>query len=442
MVLIILSHFAWAQHDVNFDYSSNGIEEVKIVYPGKDIGLEKAFQDYVDKAFNNKPAKSSVLSIVAPEDGSITTAKWFFNTKDREEDCGFSAQDIADVLKNTGVTPVHVDLGLLGYTQDQMLFDIDGRFKLQPPTYFPPAKTLPYICDAGIMIIDEQNVAKISDGQHQMRSLFIEGGAMITGRFVPQDPSTTYAILNNDLLENMPYIEYCQNTTYEQYQKDIKGKDEAAFCKNMLTREQIIEKAAVDLGISKELLVIVDIPHHLDMRLFALPGGKIIVNDHNMVIQLLTDNNLLHGEYTIQDAAVKDQQKIKEALLSFNAKSKKYKFTIIPAAGKFDIVWSEKDSANEFLNRKFYANFFNGVNLKTPSSERIVLTNKAEMVTYYGKSLEESRATAERLLPLEKYWANLLARHDNIKPENVKFIGLVHGGGGAGINCRGAVCPQ
>ncbi|MDR0646003.1 MAG: hypothetical protein LBG46_03275, partial [Elusimicrobiota bacterium] len=69
------------------------LEEAKITYPPR----------------NNKTnlGKSQVkdISVIMPEDGSITTAKWFFNTNQYG---GFGVQDIADALKDTGITPVNV----------------------------------------------------------------------------------------------------------------------------------------------------------------------------------------------------------------------------------------------------------------------------------------------------------------------------------------------
>ncbi|MDR0646759.1 MAG: hypothetical protein LBG46_07490, partial [Elusimicrobiota bacterium] len=321
---------------------------------------------------------------------------------------------------------------------DQFLFGVkkDGKaeFIRQPDFWDIRTSVVLRDQDLVVRIIEQDNAAKLADSQRQMRALFIEGGAMVTGRFIADDPSTTYAIVNDSILENISTIDYCQNITLEQLKADLTQKKS---CQSPLTREDIIEIAAADLGIKKDLLVIVDDigGRHLDTEVFTLPGGKILVNDHNLLVKILADNNLLPERYNIDNtykAHTFLKDKITDALQKFNEKGEKYKFNIIPAPGASDILNIQCDSIPDCADREIKVNFFNGVNLKAPSGQRIVITNKARLVTHYIKSvppetehsssisiIERIRkrirpantkiSVTEERLPLEAYWANLLA---------------------------------
>ena len=74
---------------------------IKIGYIGIRNNLDEAFNTRKNTDMSEK------MFPVAPEDGSIITRQWFFNTN---KNGGFVTQDIYDALEGTGVNPEYVEM--------------------------------------------------------------------------------------------------------------------------------------------------------------------------------------------------------------------------------------------------------------------------------------------------------------------------------------------
>ncbi|WP_428897969.1 hypothetical protein Dip518_000156 [Parelusimicrobium proximum] len=417
-------------------------QKLNLKHPSQHDQIRNSFAFKITKAAQ----KSARAVPVAPEDGSIPLSKWFYSAG-RVND-----EQISQILKGTGVTPVSINIE--GFAQDVMLFDSKGEFMVQTPP--PIVKGMldvtgevftdndsPYLGDMELAHIDKNAAKAISPNPREMNYTFIEGGALITGRFEPSDPFSTYALVGSSAIYNLVNIynwrKENKTNAPETAAEEFYLEHHRINKNNPFTQEEIKNMIASDLGIINKdgspngsHIIFVKSDKHLDLLAFPLPGGKILLNDSEKARDILypfmpEETKLAIPIYTAPEIA------LKKSLEAFNAASKKYKFTIIPVAGNFATV-GEK---HRFNKGPLHVNFLNAVNIKTRSGRHIVLTNRARI-----QHVKDGKKQPEvRLTKLEEYWRHILLKHGGIEAGDVHFIGAFYYGNGAGIDCAGAVCP-
>ena len=296
---------------------------------------------------------------VAAEDGSTYIKKWYYCQKIENN----LDKKIFETLRANGVEPIAIKpTHGCSHLQDIALFDKKGNALLMSDELIN-ARQKNLNAVKSTFWDDAPNTKPIHITEdtfpnfRKMTHTFVEGGGLISGKFANGE---TYVIINQDNFKN----------TTKNFE---------------LTKSQAKEKIAKDLGIKTNNLFVAPMGYHLDLYVYPLPNGTLLMEK-------------------------KENRKSKFADALETELKKDNRFKIIRVQGIFSTR----------------TNFFNGFSGKNNKGEIFVITNKAKD--------DNTRHTPE----LENYWAKILIKH-KIKRENIYFLGSYHSV--AGIDCAGAISP-
>ena len=349
-----------------------------------------------------------------PEDGSSVVRKWYYSESNRHFKDPIRWKKIEAIARThkfqlMNIGPFHE------WVQDVLLFDTKGSFVAQAPYPFIPGGESDLTADLTFGVANEDQLLRVTTDYAQtywklktseMATTFIEGGGLITGVNRDQLP---YAIITTDVLGRA-----------------------RAFIKYRDGADPGVEKAkalvALDLKVDLERLYVVDSSSHIDLLMFPLPNGKILLNDPRKVsaalksltskateiekiildrmISFYEKGHARSGQFPYHQTDLNTLDKIELAL--------EKDFEVIRVAG----VFNDWETGSYLKDDRI--NFFNGTQGLDPEGTHWVMTNEAK-----------------NLKILENYWAEIIRQHSTHREVEVYFPGIYSSG--AGLDCSGAL---
>ncbi len=352
-------------------------------------------------------------SALFPEDGTGRVGRWYYS---QESSYIMNRPGVLESMQS--VAREHnftlYDVGqYYTWMQDLLLFDVNGDFVAQAKYpfqfwYFGSDDLFRGLTmgvfseDGGLNRVSEIEASRWTNVARTMESTLVEGGELITGIRKNGEP---YAIIDRLALSRA-----------QVYYNREKKKN--------YSESKVHELVAKDLGVSPKNLIPLKAPQHLDLFMLAMPGEKILIQDHRKVAPLI-DELIAKGEVPITEVArlntIADSHRTEnlKEVMHYNdlyddmAKTLELSgFDVERIAGDFSglIPWGEK------LTEK-YINFFNSFHGTDERGVHWMVTSPAGGIS-----------------SLESYWRELL------KGVRVHFVG--HYTSGMGMDCTGAMAPS
>jgi len=360
-----------------------------------------------------RPAGQEQVSPIFPEDGSMPLKCWYTykgpGSNPAKTEAALAKEGIA--VKDAGFD--------YEWIQDILFFAQDGKVLIQatdiPTGLLEKTASLTrgvFNNEDGHYVLTAympENAAGIDRNIRPLRWTVTEGGALITGRFLN---GATYAIISKSVVD-----------TAAEYYRYQTGKT--------ISDEQAKALVAEDLGISPANVFPVAYYKHLDLVIFPLPDGRLLMHDPSKAVDtlrcVLASNPpakekarlkkmltlYLKGFNGEKAIAPREQENIDEL-----AAQLKDHFRIVRVAGIFREVRNYANSDMKYVGE--YINFFNGFPARGQDGKLFAITNEAEGLT-----------------SLEAYWKSVLAKAGI---DRVYFTGQY--AYGAGLDCRGAQSPM
>ena len=349
-----------------------------------------------------------------PEDGSSVVSKWYFSGHNLHFKDPIRWKKIEEIARKHKFQLINIGQ-FHEWVQDILLFDTEGSFVAQAPYPFIPGGESDLTAGLTFGVANEDQLLRITTDYAQtywklktseMATTFIEGGELITG--VNRD-KLPYAIITNDVIGRArAFIKYKDGAD--------PGEDKAKAL------------VALDLKVDLERLYVVNSSQHIDLLMFPLPNGKILLNDPRKVSSTLKSLTLKASE---------SEKIILDRMISFyekgHAKSGQFPYhqldlnmldkielalekdlEVIRVAG----VFNDWETGSYLKDEKI--NFFNGLQGLDPEGNHWVMTNEAK-----------------NLKILENYWAEIIHQHSAHHSVEVYFPGIYSLG--AGLDCSGAL---
>lgn len=344
----------------------------------------------------------SVVSLFA-EDGSAVIREWVYSG----DSDYWKAQDgrntrVLDALAAEGVSPRPLPLSV-DWLQDILFFSDEGVPILNAPypsseSIFRGEMALHIFNEDGLSIFPTRLAQIFAPVPRRLQWSFLEGGALISGRFLDGKP---YVISNLALLQRLQrFIQYRQGL--------------------LVTETEARELLALDLAVDPQHLFLIPTLRHLDTFMMALPGGRILLHDLSLVESALRnaltetpfgfDRQMLLEMVEHNRASAEGSRALSDTTTQA-LKVLQTSFHVERVAGIFLTPAGLGRAAGETTN------FFNGFHGRSPrDGEYFQVTNRS-----HAKALEQ-------------HWSREMARL-SIRPERIYFAG--HYLDGAGLNCAG-----
>lgn len=318
-----------------------------------------------------------------PEDASHVVKAWYFSSENRHYKNKTVWTQLEMISKKHNFELINIGPSY-EWSQDSLLFDEQGSFLITPP--IEDSSFLDGI-SLGISRSWEEDPDRIPfritqefpfrfHSYRQLNLAFVEGGNLISGRFVNGEP---YVIVEERVVSRA-----------QKYIKAMKGI--------VISYKEAREAIAEELGVQPSRLYEIRSNKHLDLLMMPLPGGIILLHDPNKVPFVLESVAKLNSSPIDPYSFANDQLNAIENQLSDD-------FKIVRVAGAFEDL---------------QINFFNGFQGRDEKGNYWQVTN-----------------SAKGLKNLEEYWEATVKAH--LPNENVSlyFPGIYSYG--AGIDCSGAV---
>lgn len=361
-----------------------------------------------------------------PEDGSQRVEVWYFSARVLENNLRADIAwrevyaDMYFAFKAEGV-----EMRDIGYdydwVQDIALFDKLGNLILMAP--MPERSDVLLELTEGVYNdalakpklerLSETNAHQLGIPQRSMRYTLVEGGEMISGRFKNGRP---YAILRDAV----------RRRTQAYY---------AWLHKKPLSSTQATALISRDLGIPATDLIFINLDAHVDLYIQALPGGRVLVQDHKLtlpVLRTLVKRSKEKDEKTRLQAMVKlysrphlPQQTTNAVIMPVaydKAEALSLDVAAIALAKRFSVrrvtgIFREPIRTFPFRVED-RINFLNGVTGRNHRGRVFVVTNRGGNINI-----------------LHAYWVKVL-QAEGVRKQNIHFVGEYNDG--AGLDCMGA----
>ena len=353
-----------------------------------------------------------------PEDGTLEIKKWYYSPNEisyvyKDED---HFDDVLNAFRSVNIEPINTFIG--HFFQDIGLFDIDGNLVLQHVPIYSPSSgaihsydryfsgftmevfTPPDWGDNYIVnLLRPDDARSLGLGFKELRTTFIEGGATISGRFNNGDD---YVIVNHSTYLGMKY-----------YFEDTISRN--------ISESQVIEIIERELSLKAGNFIYLKGTSsiHLDTIMKALPGGKILLDDPNLKVELLqrlkaSSNNEVISNYLNYESDHLNTFQNKALFKAYEQLKDRFDVYRIPGA------FTRMKTSNGFSYPLKDINFFNGVSGSYNDSQYFI-TNKASLVP-----------------ELEAFWTGELVKLGFDK-SLIMYPGVYRGN--AGLDCLGSPSP-